>query len=52
MILVLILGITFVVGRPKPKIAASTVSTIKLTRVVHYLPKKDEEIMYWTSNMA
>ena len=52
MMLVFILGFTFIVGKPKLNPAAAAHESIDLLNVVHYLPKKDEEITYWTSNMA
>lgn len=72
MILVFILGFTFIVGRPKLNPAAAAYESIDLPKdftliidkpefsptkvidiykvspnVVHYLPKRDEEIEYW-----
>lgn len=47
MILVFILGFTFIVGRPKLNPAAAAHEPIDLPNVVHYLPKRDEEIEYW-----
>lgn len=52
MILIFILGFTFIIGRPKLNPAAAAHEPIDLSNVVHYLPKRDEEITYWTSNMA
>ena len=47
MILVLILGFTFILGRPKLNPAAAAHESIGLPNIVHYLPKRDEEIEYW-----
>lgn len=47
MILVFILGFTFIVGKPKLNTAAAAHEYIDLPNVVHYLPKRDEEIEYW-----
>ena len=47
MILVLILGITFVVGRPKLNPAAAVHEPIDLPNIIYYLPKRDEELEYW-----
>lgn len=47
MILVFILGFTFILGRPKLNSAAATHESIDLPNVVHYLPKRDKELEYW-----
>ena len=50
MILVFTLGFTFIVGRPKLNLVAAAHGPIDLPNVVHYLPKRDEEIEYWIQN--
>lgn len=47
MILIFILGFTFIVGKPKLNPAAAAHESVDLPNVVHYLPKRDEEIEYW-----
>lgn len=47
MILVFILGFTFIVGRPRFNSVAAAHGPIDLPNVVHYLPKRDEELEYW-----
>ena len=46
MILVFILGFTLIVGRPKLNPVAAAHESTDLPNVVHYLPKRDEEIEY------
>lgn len=46
-ILVFILGFTFIVGKPKLNLAAAAHESIDLPNVVYYLPKRDEELEYW-----
>lgn len=52
MILAFTLGFTFIIGRPKFNSAAATHGPINLPNVVHYLPKRDEEIEYWIQKLA
>ena len=56
MILVFILGFTFIVGRPKfnsvvakPKLnlVAAKYKSTNPSGAVYYLPKRDEELEYW-----
>ena len=46
-ILVLILCVTLIVGRPKLNPAAAAHESIDLPNIVYYLPKRDEELEYW-----
>lgn len=47
LILILVLGFTFIVGKPKLNLAAAAHKPIDLPNIVYYLPKRDEELEYW-----
>lgn len=47
MILVFILGITFILGKPRLNPIAAAHESIDLPNVVYYLPKRDKELEYW-----